>query len=107
MPVFKYKGKTLQGKEIEGEITGDSKELVMAELRRQAVIPTQIKKKPTEININIPGLGPKIKEKDRIIFTRQFSTMIDAGLPLVQSLDILGQQTENPELAKYIKDIKR
>ncbi|MGA1790849.1 MAG: type II secretion system F family protein [bacterium] len=106
MPVFKYKGKTLQGKEIEGEITGDNKELVMAELRRQAIIPTQIKKKPTEINISIPGFGAKIKEKDKIVFTRQFSTMIDAGLPLVQSLEILGQQTENPELAKYIKDIK-
>ncbi|MGA1843297.1 MAG: type II secretion system F family protein [bacterium] len=106
MPVFKYKGRTLQGKEVEGEITGDSKELVMAELRRQAVIPTQVKKKPTEITISIPGFGAKIKEKDRIVFTRQFATMIDAGLPLVQSLDILAQQTENPELAKTIKDIK-
>lgn len=106
MPVFKYKGKTLQGKEIEGEIAGDTREIVMGELRRQAIIPTQVKKKPTEININIPGLGTKIKEKDKIIFTRQFSTMIDAGLPLVQSLEILGQQTENPEFAKHIKDIK-
>ena len=106
MSEFKYKGRTLQGKEVEGEITGDSKELVMAELRRQAIIPTQIKKKPTEIKINIPGFGPKIKEKDKIVFTRQFSTMIDAGLPLVQSLEILAQQTENRELAKSIKEIK-
>ncbi|MGA1796477.1 MAG: type II secretion system F family protein [bacterium] len=106
MPVFKYKGRTLQGKEVEGEITGNSKELVMAELRRQAIIPTQVKKKPTEITIKIPGFGAKVKEKDKIVFTRQFATMIDAGLPLVQSLDILAQQTENPELAKTIKDIK-
>jgi type IV pilus assembly protein PilC len=106
MSEFKYKGRTLQGKEVEGQITGDSKELVMAELRRQAIIPTQIKKKPTEIKINIPGFGPKIKEKDKIVFTRQFSTMIDAGLPLVQSLEILAQQTENRELADTIKDIK-
>ncbi|MGA1839907.1 MAG: type II secretion system F family protein [bacterium] len=106
MSEFKYKGRTLQGKEVEGEITGDSKELVMAELRRQAIIPTQIKKKPTEIKINIPGFGPKIKEKDKIVFTRQFSTMIDAGLPLVQSLEILAQQTENRELANSIKEIK-
>ncbi|MBN2374167.1 type II secretion system F family protein [bacterium] len=106
MAVFKYKGKTVQGKMVQGEITGESKSVVMAELRRQAIIPVQVKKKATEISIKIPGLGHKIKEKDIIIFTRQFSTMIDAGLPLVQSLEILAQQTENPALANCLKEVK-
>jgi len=106
MPVFKYKGKTLQGKVVEGEIEGKSKGQVSTNLRRQAIIPIQIRKKRSELSIPIPGLRGRVKPKELIIFTRQFSTMIDAGLPLVQSLEIIAEQTESPPLAKAIKEVK-
>ncbi|MBM64707.1 MAG: pilus assembly protein PilC [Myxococcales bacterium] len=64
-----------------------------------------LKKKPMEINI--PGLGGSPTTKDVVIFARQFSTMIDAGLPLVQCLDILGSQAENKAFGKVIKEIKK
>ncbi|MGA1826582.1 MAG: type II secretion system F family protein, partial [bacterium] len=78
---------------------------VRNELRRQAAVPVSIKKKPKEITINIPGFKQKVKQTDIVIFTRQFSTMIDAGLPIVQILDILGEQTENKVLANAVKEV--
>src|SRR5262249_31013757 len=64
-----------------------------------------VKKKPLEINIKIPGLGG-VGKKELVVFTRQFSTMIDAGLPLVQALDILANQTPNPEFRSVIAQVK-
>ncbi|MEW6408977.1 MAG: type II secretion system F family protein [Nitrospirota bacterium] len=89
-------------------MTANTKEEVIAYLRRQSILPTSVKVKPGAVTIKMPWGrgGPKVKDKDIVIFTRQFATMIDAGLPLVQCLDILEKQTENKMLAKALGEIK-
>ncbi len=105
MPVlFQWSGKTRFGAIQSGELTANSKEEVIAYLRRQNIIPTAIAPKPKALFKN-PFAG-KVNDKDLVVFTRQFATMIDAGLPLVQALDILSKQTENKTLAKAIGVIK-
>lgn len=90
-----------------GEITAESRDEVVASLRKQNILPTAISAKPKIISFKLSVLGEgRIKDKDIVIFTRQFSTMIDAGLPLVQCLEILTKQTENKSLAKTISDVK-
>ena len=84
-------------------MTADSKEEVQTHLRRQRIIPTDISPKPKSLLGSMRG---KVTEKDLVIFTRQFATMIGAGLPLVQALEILSKQTENSSFAKTIGDIK-
>lgn len=104
--VFEWAGRTPKGTIQKGELTAVSKEEVIAHLRRQHIIPTVIAPKPKAIfKFRLPFRG-KVKDKDIIVFTRQFATMIDAGLPLVQALDILSKQTVNKTLAKAIVDIK-
>ncbi len=104
MPIFLWKGKNRRGQDIQGEIEAQSKEEVESKLRSQGVMPTKIKKKPKEIEISF--LKPKVKLKDIVIFTRQITTMIEAGLPLVQSLEILSAQTENKTFREILSDIK-
>ncbi len=103
--IFKWSGKTSKGRIQSGELTANTKDEVIAQLRRQNIIPTSVTKKPKSLfSFGLPGGKPK--DKDLVIFTRQFATMIDAGLPLVQALEILAKQTENKTLAKTITDIK-
>jgi len=101
--VFKWSGKSPQGTLLKGELTAESKEEVQTHLRRQRIIPTDISPKPKSLLGSMRG---KVTEKDLVIFTRQFATMIGAGLPLVQALEILSKQTENSSFAKIIGDIK-
>ena len=102
--IFKWTGKSPKGEIVRGEFTAGSKEEVQAFLRKQRIIPTNISQKARPL-FGI-GTSSKVKEKDLVIFTRQFATMIGAGLPLVQALDILSKQTENQGFAKIIGDIK-
>lgn len=83
-----------------------SEEAVRNQLSRLRIAPSKIKKKPKDLFENVAFLQPKVKEKDVIIFARQFSTMIDAGLPIIQCLDILQSQQENATLKKILKQIK-
>ncbi len=101
--VFQWAGKTTKGTIIKGELTVNSREDVIAYLRRQNIIPTAITPKPKKL-FRLPA--GRVKDKDLVIFTKQFSTMIDAGLPLVQALEILTEQTENKNLARTIGDVK-
>jgi type IV pilus assembly protein PilC len=98
---FVWSGKTRQGQVQKGELVAQSKEDAIAQLRKQNIVAPSVQPKPAEKK---PGsrFGGKVGEKDIVIFTRQFSTMIDAGLPLVQCLEILSNQTENKTLAKTI-----
>ncbi|MCZ6547686.1 MAG: type II secretion system F family protein [Deltaproteobacteria bacterium] len=111
MSVFVWQGKTAQGKVLKGEMEASNIEAVYARLRSQRIqpIPARVKEKGTGLDteIKIPGFGPKIQPYDVMLFTRQFSTMIDAGLPIVQSLDILAEQTENKPLKRTIRDVRR
>jgi type IV pilus assembly protein PilC len=82
-------------------------EAVVATLRKQQIITTSVRPKPKDIEITIPGFGGKVSEKEVAIFTRQFSTMIDAGLPLVQCLEILASQQDNKTFQKVLIRIRQ
>jgi type IV pilus assembly protein PilC len=107
MEVFTYAGKTSGGGTKKGNIEAGSREEAMTRLRQQGIRTTTLKKKAKDIEIKIPGLGGRVKESEIVIFTRQFATMIDAGLPLVQCLDILSSQTDNKTFAKIIATVKQ
>lgn len=100
MPAYVWKGKTRDGKAVSGERVADSKDALMALLRRDQVLVASIKEKGKEIAL--PKFGGGVPAKELAIFTRQFSVMIDAGLPLVQCLEILGSQQENKTFAKIL-----
>ncbi|MFQ5900453.1 MAG: type II secretion system F family protein, partial [Thermodesulfobacteriota bacterium] len=105
MPVYSWQGKTIRGEVKKGEVEAGNLALATALLRRQKIIPLKVKEKKKGIEINI--FGPKkVQTKDIVIFTRQFATMIDAGLPLVQCLDILASQQPNKAFKDAISDVK-
>lgn len=106
MPVFKYVGRTRAGTIQQGEIEAKDKYAVASVLRRRNILVKSIKTKPKDAKILIPKLGRRVKDKDLVVFTRQFSTMIDSGLPLVQCLEILGKQADNKHFAKIIDQIR-
>lgn len=104
MATFVWTGKTRQGTVRRGEMAGKSQEEVSANLRRQNITVTSVQTKSggwTSITI-----GGSVKDKDIVVFTRQFATMIDAGLPLVQCLEILANQSDNKLLAKAIGEVR-
>ncbi|MBN2226424.1 MAG: type II secretion system F family protein [candidate division Zixibacteria bacterium] len=103
MPVFEYKGKTLAGAQVQGELAAKSREELERLLRQNRILVSSIRKKPAEIKIKI---GTGIKKIDVSRFTRQFATMIGAGLPMVQCLEILAAQLENPEMRRVVTQIK-
>jgi type IV pilus assembly protein PilC len=102
--VFQWSGKTTRGIIETGEISATTKEEVIAQLRKKNITPTVITEKPAKVRSF--GLGAKVKDKDIVVFTRQFATMIDAGLPLVQALDILSTQVENKGFGSTIAQLK-
>jgi type IV pilus assembly protein PilC len=103
MPIFEYKGKTLAGAPVQGALKAKSREDLERVLRQNRILVSSITRRAPEINIKI---GTGIKRIDISRFTRQFATMIGAGLPMVQCLEILAAQTENKELAKVIFSVK-
>jgi type IV pilus assembly protein PilC len=100
-----WEAKTKQGEARKGEMEAGDAEAVNNRLRSLGLNPVKVKRKPIEINIAIPGIGG-VKGKDLLVFTRQFATMIDAGLPLVQCLDILASQMDNLAFRKVVFAIK-
>jgi type IV pilus assembly protein PilC len=105
MPSYEWKGRDRNGAAQSGVLIGDSKDAVIAALRRQQIVVTTVKEKGKEVAL--PKFGGGIKSKEISIFTRQFSVMIDAGLPLVQCLDILGQQQTNKGFQKIILQVRQ
>src|SRR5512135_323619 len=105
MAVFIYTGRTRGGQTLTGEMEAANREAVVAKLRTQQVIATSVRAKAKDIVI--PGFGGGVTEKDIVIFTRQFATMIDAGLPLVQCLEILASQQENKVFKKTLMEIRQ
>lgn len=108
MPVYVWEGRTLKGEKRKGEIEAGNPSIASAILRRQQIIPLSIKEKGKGLSmeIKLPTFGGGVKEKELVVFTRQFATMIDAGLPLVQCLDILASQQKNRIFQKVIYDVK-
>jgi type IV pilus assembly protein PilC len=106
MPVFLWAGKNKKGDIQKGEMEASTEAAVLANLKRMKIEPTKIKKKPKDLFENVAFLQPKVKTNDIILFARQFSTMIDAGLPIIQCLDILYTQQENATFKKMLRSIK-
>ena len=106
MPDFNWKGKNSYGEKRKGVIEAPNIESARGHLKKIRITPTKLKEKPKDIFENVAFFQPKVTGKDVVIFTRQLSTMIDAGLPLVQGLEILGNQQENPTFKKILQQVR-
>lgn len=106
MPVYLWEGVTRKDELKKGEIEAADELAVRTFLRRQGFKSLEIKKKPKDLAEYLPFLAGKVKEKNVVVFCRVFSTMISAGLPLIQCLDLLAQQESNKAFAKIIREIK-
>src|SRR5438034_3506754 len=105
MPVFKFSGQDASGSKVHGERVAENKQVLAAQLRKERIVASAIKKKGKEFNL--PKVGSsKVPVKDIAIFFRQFSVMIDAGLPLVQCLEILAANQENPTFQKALTGVR-
>ncbi len=100
---FQWSGRTLRGTVESGEMVASSREDVIAQLRRKNITATVVTEKAPKARFALRG---RVKDKDIVVFTRQFATMIDAGLPLVQGLEILSSQVENKTLARTLNTVK-
>jgi type IV pilus assembly protein PilC len=105
MPVFTFSGKTASGEKVQGERVASSKDGLASQLRKERITPGSIREKGKEFALPTFGSG-KVKVKEVAIFFRQFSVMIDAGLPLVQCLEILGANQENPTFQKTLLGVR-
>src|SRR5947209_5422857 len=105
MPVFTFSGKNATGQKISGERNAANKQTLAAQLRRERITPGAIREKGKEFALPTFGTS-KVKVKDIAIFFRQFSVMIDAGLPLVQCLEILAANQENPTFQKTLTGVR-
>ncbi|MGC2332745.1 MAG: type II secretion system F family protein, partial [Candidatus Acidiferrales bacterium] len=104
MPVYTYRGVNRAGATVAGERTAENKNELAAMLRREQINVSKLSEKGREFNI--PTFGTGVDEKELAIFTRQFSVMIDAGLPLVQCLEILAGQQENKTFQKILNGVR-
>jgi type IV pilus assembly protein PilC len=103
LEVFLWEGKDKRGKVLKGERAARNQTLIRAELRKQGITPSRIRKKPKPL---FGGAGKSIKPRDIAVFTRQLATMLNAGIPLVQAFGIISAAAENPRLQKLINTIR-
>ena len=110
MAVFRWQGVSPRGEVLAGEMEAPTRDAVLVRLRSQRIqpIPAKIREKGRGLdrNLSIPGFGESIKQRDVVIFTRQLATMIDAGLPIVQCLEILATQSPSKKLRGVIRQLK-
>ncbi len=107
MPVYVWVAETKRGRKLKGEIDAANETIALNQLKKRNFKVRKLKPKPKDLLASISFLQPKVTNKDIVIFTRQFSTMIDAGLPLVQGLTILAEQSENPTFKIILKEITK
>ncbi|MBI4726654.1 type II secretion system F family protein [candidate division TA06 bacterium] len=105
MPIYIWKGRDSKSGIVSGELTAENEAAVIEALRKRNIIVSSVRTKPKDL-MKLSFGAAKVSGKDLSIFTRQFATMINAGLPLVQCLEILGSQNDNPTLRKVIEQIK-
>jgi len=106
VPKFVYKGINSYGEKRKGQIEAHSIESARVQLKKMRITPSVVKEAPKDLFANVAFMQPKVTGKDVVIFTRQLSTMIDAGLPLVQSLEILATQQENPTFKTVLNEAR-
>ena len=107
MAIYLWTGKDRSGKKQKGEIEADNLPLARQLVVRKGITVKGVKLKPKSLSDYLPAMAGKIKDKDKVVFVRQFATMIDAGLPLVQCLDILQEQQDNANFKTVIRQIKK
>lgn len=107
MPVYVWKGVNTQGVKRKGEVESPDQAAALAHVKRLRIQDITIKEKPKDLLENIAFFKPKVTGKDIVVFTRQLATMIDAGLPLIQSLEILAKQQDNSTFKTVLTAIKR
>ena len=100
--IFVWEGTDKQGRKSKGEITSTTPAIAKAELRRQGIVATRVKKKGASLKL---GIGGKVKPADVALFTRQMATMMRAGVPLVQAFDIVSDGVDKPKLAELIRNV--
>ncbi|PAU66019.1 type II secretion system protein F [Pseudomonas sp. PIC25] len=101
--VFAWEGTDKRGTKVKGELAGQNPALVKAQLRKQGINPIKVRKK----SVSLFSAGKKIKPLDIALFTRQMATMMKAGVPLLQSFDIIGEGFENPNMRKLVDEVKQ
>src|SRR5213593_4424113 len=103
MAVYRWQGVSPKGETLKGEMEATSREAVIIRLRTQRI---KEKGKGLDFEIRMPAIGSEVKTRDIVIFTRQFATMIDAGLPIMQCLHILASQTDSKAFRKSLGQVK-
>lgn len=101
--VYAWEGTDRKGTKMTGELSGQNPALIKAQLRKQGINPGKVRKK----SVSILNLGKRIKAQDIALFTRQMATMMKAGVPLLQSFDIIGEGFENPAMRKLVDEVKQ
>jgi type IV pilus assembly protein PilC len=107
MPVYKWVAETRKGRVLKGELEAADERIARLQLKRRNLNVKKLKAKPKDLFENVTFMQPKVTRKDVVIFTRQFSTMIDAGLPLVQGLTVLTDQADNKTFKNILKGITK
>ena len=110
MPIFRWQGVGPRGERLTGEMDASSPAVVRSRLRAERIRPLDKTIRPKRsrfgAGLAIPGLGHTVRQKDLVVFTRQFATMIDAGLPLIRGLDIVARQTDNTALQDILRQVR-
>lgn len=101
--VYSWEGTDRKGAKITGELSGQNPALIKAQLRKQGINPGKVRRKTTSIF----NRGKRIKAQDIALFTRQMATMMKAGVPLLQSFDIIGEGFDNPAMRKLVDEVKQ
>jgi type IV pilus assembly protein PilC len=107
MPTYIWAGRTRKGRVLKGQLDAVDERIARIQLKRRNIDVTKLKPKPKDLFANISFLQPKVTAKDIVVFTRQFSTMIDAGLPLVQGLNMLAEQTQNKTFKRILSQVTK
>lgn len=107
MPVYIWKGKNSYGEKRKGEVEAPDQAAALAQVKRLRIVDPVVKEKPKDLLENVSFFKPKVTGKDLVVFTRQLSTMINAGLPLVQGLEILEKQQDNATFKKSLAEIRQ
>lgn len=107
MPTYIWAGRTRKGRVIKGQLDAVDERIARIQLKRRNIDVTKLKQKPKDIFAKVSFLQPRVTAKDIVVFTRQFSTMIDAGLPLVQGLNMLAEQSQNKTFKGILTQVTR
>jgi len=107
MPTYIWAGRTRKGRVIKGQLDAVDERIARIQLKRRNIDVTKLKQKPKDIFEKVSFLQPRVTAKDIVVFTRQFSTMIDAGLPLVQGLNMLTEQSQNKTFKRILSQVTR